>query len=330
MTLAHLLRNAGYSSQASLGLSGGGILNMVLDPLFMFVLLPPGYEVVGAALATLLSNLAALCYLATAYRRAGRSAPLSMGLREARALERGNRKRLYAVGVPSAILTGLFDLASICVNILSAAHSDLVLAGMGIVLKVERVPNAINIGICQGMLPLVAYNYASGNRARMKETIRFGRKVGLCVAFAAIALLEVFAYPATNLFLNTSAGNAEAALKTVAYAAAFLRLRALASPMQFLNYNSSYCMQAMGNGRETMLHAFVRELVFYIPFLFLLDRLFGELGLASALLAGESCGAAFALFLLHRVLKQHENRPDGENGQAQKGRHFETGRRDVP
>ncbi len=306
MTLAHLLRNAGYSSQASLGLSGGGILNMVLDPLFMFVLLPPGYEVVGAALATLLSNLAALCYLATAYRRAGRSAPLSMGLREARALERGNRKRLYAVGVPSAILTGLFDLASICVNILSAAHSDLVLAGMGIVLKVERVPNAINIGICQGMLPLVAYNYASGNRARMKETIRFGRKVGLCVAFAAIALLEVFAYPATNLFLNTSAGNAEAALKTVAYAAAFLRLRALASPMQFLNYNSSYCMQAMGNGRETMLHAFVRELVFYIPFLFLLDRLFGELGLASALLAGESCGAAFALFLLHRVLKQHE------------------------
>ena len=73
MTLAHLLRNAGYSGKASLGLSGGGILNMVLDPLFMFVLLPPGYEVAGAAAATLLSNTAACLYLLLTYRTARRT-----------------------------------------------------------------------------------------------------------------------------------------------------------------------------------------------------------------------------------------------------------------
>ena len=78
MTLAHLLRNAGYSGKASLGLSGGGILNMILDPLFMFVLLPPGHEVVGAALATLLSNAAACLYLLLTYRRARGAAPLSL------------------------------------------------------------------------------------------------------------------------------------------------------------------------------------------------------------------------------------------------------------
>ncbi|MBQ9342609.1 MAG: MATE family efflux transporter, partial [Clostridia bacterium] len=55
---------------------------------------------------------------------------------------------------------------------------------------------------------------------------------------------------------------------------------------------------------STLLHAFVRELVFYIPFMFLLDRLFGETGLAAALPVGEACGAAFALFLLHRALKK--------------------------
>jgi multidrug efflux pump len=63
MTCAHLLRNTGYSKQASIGLSGGGILNILLDPLFMFVLLPKGMEVFGAALATLLSNVASCVYL---------------------------------------------------------------------------------------------------------------------------------------------------------------------------------------------------------------------------------------------------------------------------
>ena len=62
-------------------------------------------------------------------------------------------------------------------------------------------------------------------------------------------------------------------------------------------------MQAVGDGRDTLLHAAVRELVFYIPFMYLLDSLFGINGLVSALLAGESCGAAFAFLLLARWRK---------------------------
>ncbi len=305
MTLAHLLRNSGFSSQASIGLSSGGLLNCALDPLFMFVLMPKGQEVTGAALATLLSNVAACLYLLAAYRRASKDAPLSLDPREARALDRGNVRALFAVGVPSAILTGLFDVATICVNILAAAHNDLVLAGMGIVTKVERLPNAINIGLCQGMLPIVAYNYASGDHDRMRSAINTARKYGLGIAFLCIGLFELFANQAARAFLSTSAGDVESALQTVACATLFLKIRCVASPVQFINYHTSFCMQAMGNGRGTMLHAFVRELVFYIPLMFLLDRLFGEVGLAAALPAGEACGAAFALYLLHRWLKKN-------------------------
>ena len=304
MALAHLLRNAGFSTQASIGLSGGGILNVILDPIFMFVLMPRGQEVTGAAIATALSNTVACLYLLYAFRKASADAPLSLRIQDARRIERANIKGVFSVGVPSAVLTGLFDLASICVNIIASAHSDLVLAGMGIVMKVERVPNAINIGICQGMLPIVAYNYSSGNHTRMRATIRTARLVGLAVAGASIILFQLFANPASRLFLSTSAGDAETALITVGYAALFLRIRSIASPVQFINYHTSYCMQAIGNGKSTLLHAFVRELVFYIPFMFLLDRLFGETGLAAALPVGEACGAAFALFLLHRALKK--------------------------
>ena len=78
LALGHLLRNAGFSSQASFGLSMGGILNCFLDPLFMFVLLPKGQEVTGAALATTISNTIACLYLLWAYRKAGKDVPLSM------------------------------------------------------------------------------------------------------------------------------------------------------------------------------------------------------------------------------------------------------------
>ncbi|MBO4897069.1 MAG: MATE family efflux transporter [Clostridia bacterium] len=306
LTLAHLLRNTGYSAKASIGLSGGGILNVFLDPLFMFYIMPRGQEVTGAAIATAVSNVLACVYLLYAYIKASKEAPLSLKINNAVKAKKDDIKSLFAVGVPSAVLTGLFDLANICVNILAAAHNDLVLAGMGIVMKIERIPNAVNIGICQGMLPIVAFNYAAENRERMKETIKTARNVGLFVSVICIVLFEVFANPASRLFLSTTAGDAETALKTVAYAALFLRIRCFASPVQLINYHTSFCMQAMGHGRETLLHAFVREIVFYIPFMFLLDSAFGEVGLAAALPAGEACGALFALYLLQKCLKKRE------------------------
>lgn len=320
LTLSHLLRNAGWSSQASLGLSLGGVLNIALDPLFMFVILPRGQEVTGAALATLISSLVSVSYLILAFRKAQKTAPLSLDLRKARGLDRGHVRSLYTVGVPSAVLTGLFDVASISVNKLAAAHNDLVLAAFGIVMKVERIPNAVNIGLCQGMMPIVAYNFASGNRARMKQAVHTARLYGLIISAVSIALLEIFAKPMTNLFLSTAqkaADDPDAALQmaknaaqTVAFAALFLRIRALASPVQFINYHSSFCMQAIGDGKATLLHAAVRELGFYIPMMLLLDRLFGQNGLAAALPVGELLGAIFALWLLHRAL--HKTRAEVE------------------
>ena len=92
LTLAHLLRNTGHSSQASFGLSMGGVLNMALDPLFMFVILPRGREVTGAALATMISNVFACSYLIFAVRRASARAPLTLRLQEARGLAREHKR----------------------------------------------------------------------------------------------------------------------------------------------------------------------------------------------------------------------------------------------
>ena len=310
MTCAHLLRNTGFSRQASIGLSSGGVLNILLDPLFMFVLLPPGMEVFGAALATLLSNLAASVYRVRVLRKVSASAPLSIRPRDAAANDRNDLKSLFAVGVPSAVLTGLFDVANIFLNSLMAAHGDLELAAIGIVMKAERLPNAVNVGICQGMLPLVAYNYASGNWERMNRTIRTARQWGLAVGALSFALFEIFARQIVHVFLSTSVGNVENSAAAIGFAAVFLRLRCTASIPQFLNYSTSFCLQAVGDGRDTLLHAVARELAFYIPLMYLLNALFGANGLASALVAGEVCGAAFAFFLLARWKRKNLTRAD--------------------
>ena len=304
LALAHLLRNVGCSREASLGLSGGGVLNIALDPLFMFVLLPRGMEVTGAAIATTLSNVIACAYLLLVFRRASRTAPLSLRPADAAAIRPEDRKSLFTVGIPSALLPGLFDVANICANKLAAGHSDLVLAGLGIVMKVERIPNAFNVGLSQGMMPIVAYNYASGDHERMRRTIRVTRRVGLLAAAVSILLFEIFAEPVVRVFLSTTAGDAATALATVGFAALFLRIRALASPVQFLNYSSSFTLQAVGSGGATLLHACERILIVYIPLMFLLDRFFGERGLASALPAAEAISAVFVLTLLHYVFRR--------------------------
>ena len=308
MVLAHLLRNTGYSREASLGLSGGGILNMFLDPLFMFVILPKGMEVTGAAVATLLSNCAACIYLIYAYQKAAKKSPLSLSLSEAMKIDRANLLAVFRVGIPSAVLTGLFDVANMCVNIIAAAHNDMALAAIGIAMKVERLPNAINVGLCQGMLPIVAFNYSSGDHDRMREVISTARRSGLMIAFGCLLLFEIFAGFMARAFMSTSAGDMATAVMTVTYATLFLRVRCLGSPVQFTNYHASYCMQAMGNGRGTLIHAFVRELVFYIPLMFILDRIFGEIGLVAALPVGEALSAVVALLLLSRTIEDAKRR----------------------
>lgn len=304
--LAHLIRNSGYSKQASIGLSAGGILNIILDPLFMFVILPSGYEVLGAAIATLISNMVACIYLFFFYKKIEEKSSLSTNIKDAKKIRKSEIKQLYSVGIPSAILTGLFDLANMFLNAKMAVYGEEALAALGIVMKAERLPNAINIGICQGIMPIIAYNYSSNNKERMYEIQNKATKYGVIITLISLTLFEIFAEPITGIFFNVNAETAYGAKETLMFAATFLRIRCLSSPFQFFNYRSSFFMQAMGDGKDTLIHAVVRELVFYIPLMFILNSLFGIKGLLFSLVVGEGLGMIFAIILLNRWLKRSD------------------------
>ena len=305
---AHLLRNTGYSRQASIGLSGGGLLNIALDPLFMFVILPRGMEVTGAAVATLLSNVISAVYLVSTIIRVSKRAPISISLRDLKDITRSDVREIFSVGTPSALLPGLFDVANIFMNASMAVHGDLQLAAIGIVMRIDRLPNAINIGLCQGSLPLVAYNYTSGDHERMKEVVKTTRIYGIIVSLVCLAIFQLFPGTLCSAFMSKgAAADPTMAQATILFASRFLRLRSLSSVFPMMNYSNSFNLQAVGDGKDTLIHAVVRIIGLYIPLMYIMNMLMGADGLALSFAISEMIAGFFVLWLFERWKKRHVN-----------------------
>ena len=289
--LSNLIRSIGRSREASTGIILGGLLNIALDPLFMFVLLPEGYEVLGAGIATCLSNCIAFLYFVVILVRT-RQDPVLTFSPKAGMPRRDSVAAVFAVGVPSAITSLLFDLDYVIIDKLMVSYHDLALAAIGIVLKIERFPLNVGIGICQGMMPLVAYNYSARNEKRMWDSVRLSRLLGLGIAAISILLYELFAAQFAGLFIPDT--------QTVALASQFLRVRVLATPLMFLSFFTVYMFQAFGMGRVALFLGVTRWLVLNIPMLFLLNAIFGMYGIVWAQAAADSLTVMLSFYMLHR------------------------------
>ena len=300
-TMSTMLRNVGYSKEAGFGVSLGGLLNVGLDPLFMFVLLPKGYEVLGAALATLLSNLVSFVYFIVIYQKVQSKTVLALPRRIER-VQKSSMRAIFSVGVPAALSLLLYDLTNIIINKLSSGHGDIELAAMGIILKVERLPLNICVGICLAMMPLVAYNFASGDRQRMLAFFRISRRAGLAVAAVCIALYWPFAPQIMHAFIHDE--------QTVALGTVYLRARCFAPIMMFLCFHMVHYMQALGKGGVSLALAAIRQLGMNIPLLFLLDHFFGMTGIIWTQVTADALTAAIS-YLIYAHVKRELEVPDG-------------------
>ena len=288
-TLSNLIRSVGESRRAGFGITMGGIINIILDPLFMFALLPDGMEIYGAGAATFLSNCIACGYFIVVLFRLGRTEPV---LRMGAPLDLPTRKSLagiFAVGVPSSVATFLFDLDYIVIDRLMSGYTDIALAAVGIVLKAERLPLNVGIGICQGMVPIVAYNYSSGNYRRMSDVKNYSLRLGLICAAVSVLLYEIFAGQIMSIFIQD--------VETVSLGTGFLRARVLATPLMFLSFFHVHIFNGFGEGGYALFLGVTRWLVFNIPMLFLLNWLFGMYGIVWSQLIADILTVALSLYV---------------------------------
>lgn len=295
MTMAHLLRSEGYAKYASYGLSGGGILNMILDPLFMFVILSPGQEVLGAAIATMLSNCVALIYFAIMFLRLRKNTVLCLSPKMM-IPEKSSIRAVFAVGVPSAIGSLMACLSNTVVNKLSSGYNDFAVAAMGIVKKIDMLPMNVGMGLCQAMVPMVAYNYSTKNYDRMKAFTNAARLSGVTFAGICIVVMEIFAPQVIMLFINDA--------ETVRYGTDFLRINVLATPLMICNFQMSYTFQAMGKGAESLLLTSCRQGIINIPLLFLMSWLVGLYGIIWTQFLADSITIVISFIIYRRTIQK--------------------------
>lgn len=294
-TMSSMLRNIGYSKEAAFGLSFGGVLNVILDPLFMFVLMSDGYEVMGAAIATMLSNTTALIYYILVYLRV-KNDTILMIPKKIEQITKKSMNAIFSVGVPAAFSVLLYDLTNIVINKLSASHGDIELAAIGIVLKVERLPLNIGIGICLGMVPLIAYNYAAKNHERMRSFFTTARLAGLVVSVSCVILYRVFAPVIMKAFISDP--------ETVRLGTYFLQARCFATPMMFLSFHMVHFMNAVGKGKYSLTLAVIRQIILNIPILFLLNYLFGMTGIIWTQATADFINVIISYMIYSRVIKE--------------------------
>lgn len=291
MTMGHLLRSEGYATHASAGLAAGGVLNIILDPIFMFLVLEPGQEVKGAAIATLLSNVAVLIYFIILYFVIRKRSVISLSPRKYLAKPH-HIKQVFAIGFPAALGSLLACLSNMMINKLVSGYGEVPLAAIGIVKKIDMLPMNVGMGLCQGMVPLVAYNYASGDYKRMKQFATAARIVGIGFAIFCIIMFQSFAKGIVNIFIGDAA--------TVEYGISFLRICCLAVPLMIFNFQMSFTFQAMGMGKQSLILSSMRQGLVNIPLLIIMNRFFGLYGVVWTQLIADSITAAISYWVYRK------------------------------
>ena len=296
VVMAYLVRAEGASLHASIGTMSGCLLNILLDPIFV---LPWGLNLgaAGAGCATFISNcMACLYFFVLLFVRRGRTY-VCINPRQFRPTMRIVRG-VCGVGIPASIQNLLNVTGMTVLNNFAASFGSDAVAAMGIAQKINTVPFQVALGISQGIMPLISYNYASGNTRRMKKTFFFTARISLSFLFLVMIAYLVFAGDLVRMFMDNE--------QIVAYGTSFLRGMCLAMPFLCMDFLAVGVFQACGLGKEAFIFAVLRKIVLEIPALFILNWIFPLYGLAYAQLVAEVILAAAAIIVLARLFRRLE------------------------
>ncbi len=298
VVFAYLVRAEGSSLHASIGTMSGCLLNIVLDPVFI---LPQGLNMgaAGAGLATFLSNCVACMYfLVLLYVKRGKT---YVCVRPSMfRLNRSIVVSVCGVGIPASIQNLLNVTGMTVLNNFTSVYGSDAVAAMGIAQKINMVPMYVALGLSQGLMPLISYNYASGNTPRMKKAVTFS--AGISISF--LALISAVYYLGSDFFISMFMKNES----IVAYGSRFLHGLCLSLPFLCLDFLAVGVFQACGMGRKSLVFAILRKIILEIPALYILNWLFPLYGLAFSQLAAEVVLAAAATVVLLRMFRQLEQK----------------------
>ena len=264
LVMNNILRYEGKASFAMIGLVTGGVLNIALDPLFMFVF---GLGTAGAGIATARSQSISFCSLLSMFLR-GKTVSqfrLSAVTREAR-----DFGRILLGGAPSFGRQGLNSIGGMLLNLAARSHGDAAVAGMSIVSRIFMFIISVAIGVGQGLQPVASFNYGARKYRRVRQAAIFTIEAAFCMLVVLVGLCWVNGDALVRLFRD------DPAVTTVALPA--FHYQCLAMLLQPIIVVANMTFQSVGaSGRATFL-ACCRQGVFFIPLILILPRTHGLFG----------------------------------------------------
>ncbi len=294
---SHLIRAEGRSFEASFGIAMGGILNLVLDPLFMFVILPEGREVAGAAIATALSNvITCLYYGVLVFALRGRDTKLRFFC-SPWSFHDGTVREIILTGLPACLMTLFENISYAVLDRMMALNGLEAQAGIGVAKKVNMLAHSVVRGLSQGVLPLFAYNYAARNYRRMKDALKLTAITSVSFSAAAMVLNLVFAPRLIHIFIPAGG-------ESLRYGAIFLRILCTGCPFSALAYIFISFFQAVKQIRISFALAVLRKGALDIPLMLLMGWLIPVYGIVLATPVADLACSITAVILGNRWLRR--------------------------
>ena len=302
LVMNNILRYEGKASFAMIGLVTGGVLNIALDPLFMFVF---GLGTAGAGIATALSQSISFCILLSMFLR-GKTVSqfrLSAVTREAR-----DFGRILLGGAPSFGRQGLNSIGGMLLNLAARGYGDAAVAGMSIVSRIFMFIISVAIGVGQGLQPVASFNYGARKYRRVRQAAIFTIEAAFCMLVVLVGLCWVNGDVLIRLFRDDPA--------VTAVALPAFHYQCLAMLLQPIIVVANMTFQSVGaSGRATFL-ACCRQGVFFIPLILILPRTHGLFGVEICQPIADVLTFLVSLPFLIAFLQQLGRMDDAEQAKA--------------
>lgn len=296
----NILRSQGNAVFAMVGITVGGILNMILDPLLIFGL---DLGISGAAIATMVSQIISFCILL--YQCNARPDCIKIQLSKFRPSGKVYGEILHA-GLPSFCRQGLASAAAVILNFAAGPYGDAAIAAMSIVTRFMMFINSSLIGFGQGFQPVCGFNFGAERYDRVLEAFWFCVKV-------AVIMLTVFGIVSFGISRPIVTAFRREDLQVIEIGTLALRLQLLTMPFQAWVIMVNMLTQSIGYGFRASLVAMGRQGLFLIPALLIFPKLFGILGLQMAQPIADMLTFVLATVIVSGILKELRQMKEKQN-----------------
>ena len=264
LVLNNQIRFQGNAAYAMVGIVSGAVINVILDPILIFVF---DMGISGAALATVISQICSFSLLLYMGRKGGNIRIRFKNFTPSLAFI----KEIIGGGTPSLARQGLASVATILLNVAAGAYGDAAIAGMSIVTRIAMFINAFLIGFGQGFQPVCGFNYGAGLYARVRQGFWFCVKVGFIFLLVCALAGMGFAEEIVSLFRK---GDPD----VIAVGAAALRWQFITFPLGSWIVMSNMMLQTIRKPVKATIISSARQGLFFIPLIFILSHYLGLQG----------------------------------------------------